>query len=220
MEEINLTEVFSYFKSKIVQILIVIGVIFVVGSIYSLFFKTPMYQSNSTVLLVSENTTNFNEVQLNKNLTTTYTEIIKSRRVLNQVIKEANLDCTINELSKNISVEAVGDTQLIRINVTNSNKKLAASIADQIATTFTKEIKELYHMENVSIVDKAVISNDAYNINYIKDMVIYLGIGLVLTFGVVFVMYYFDTTIKSSEVVENKLGLTVIGIVPMENDRG
>lgn len=216
MEEINLTEVFSYFKSKIVPILIIIGVIFVVGSVYSLFFKIPMYQSNSTVLLVSETNNNISEVQLNKNLTTTYTEIIKSRRVLNQVIQSLNLDYTVNSLSSMINVEAVGDTQIIRITVTNNNKKLAASIADQIATTFTKEIKELYHMENVSIVDKAVISNDAYNINYIKDMVIYLGIGLVLTFGVVFVMYYFDTTIKSSEVVEEKLGLTVIGIVPVE----
>ena len=29
-------------------------------------------------------------------------------------------------------------------------------------------------------------------------------------------IYYFDTTIKSSEIVEDKLGLTVIGIVPKE----
>ena len=29
-------------------------------------------------------------------------------------------------------------------------------------------------------------------------------------------MYCFDTSIKSSEVVEEKLGLTVIGIVPKE----
>jgi len=44
-------------------------------------------------------------------------------------------------------------------------------------------------------------------------------IGVVLSFGVVFVMYYFDTTIKSSEVVEEKLGLPVIGIVPKEEDK-
>ena len=41
-------------------------------------------------------------------------------------------------------------------------------------------------------------------------------IGVVLSFGVVFVMYYFDTSIKSSEIVEEKLGLTVIGVVPKE----
>ena len=220
MEEINLVEVFSYFKSKIIAMLIVIGVILIAGNIYSIFIKTPMYQSNTTVLLVNDKTTNTTEVQLNKNLVTTYTEIIRSRRVLNQVIKELNLDCTVSELSNMINVEAVGDTEIIKITVSNKNKKKAAIIADQIADTFSKEIKDLYHLENVSVVDKAVVNNKAYNINYLKDNIIFLGIGIVLTFGVVFVMYYFDTTIKSSDVVENKLGLTVIGIVPEEKDRG
>lgn len=220
MEEINLVEIFSYFKSKIIPILIVIGVILVVGNIYSIFLKTPMYQSNTTVLLVNSKNNNTTELQLNKNLVTTYTEIIKSRRVLTQVIKEGKLDCSVAELSNMISVEAVGDTELIRITVKNPNKKKASIIADQIADTFIKEIKDLYHLENVSVVDKAIVNNNAYNINYLKDNIIYLGIGIVLTFGIVFVMYYFDTTIKSTEVVENKLGLTVIGIVPEEKDRG
>lgn len=220
MEEINLVEIFSYFKSKIIPILIVIGVILVVGNIYSIFLKIPMYQSNTTVLLVNSKNNNTTELQLNKNLVTTYTEIIKSRRVLTQVIKEGKLDCSVAELSNMISVEAVGDTELIRITVKNPNKKKASIIADQIADTFIKEIKDLYHLENVSVVDKAIVNNNAYNINYLKDNIIYLGIGIVLTFGIVFVMYYFDTTIKSTEVVENKLGLTVIGIVPEEKDRG
>ena len=220
MEEINLVEIFSYFKSKIIPILIVIGVILVVGNIYSIFLKTPMYQSNTTVLLVNSKNNNTTELQLNKNLVTTYTEIIKSRRVLTQVIKEGKLDCSVAELSNMISVEAVGDTELIRITVKNPNKKKASIIADQIADTFIKEIKDLYHLENVSVVDKAIVNNNAYNINYLKDNIIYLGIGIVLTFGIVFVMYYFDTTIKSTEVVENKLGLTIIGIVPEEKDRG
>ena len=220
MEEINLVEIFSYFKSKIIPILIVIGVILVVGNIYSIFLKTPMYQSNTTVLLVNSKNNNTTELQLNKNLVTTYTEIIKSRRVLTQVIKEGKLDCSVAELSNMISVEAVGDTELIKITVKNPNKKKASIIADQIANTFIKEIKDLYHLENVSVVDKAIVNNNAYNINYLKDNIIYLGIGIVLTFGIVFVMYYFDTTIKSTEVVENKLGLTVIGIVPEEKDRG
>ena len=45
-------------------------------------------------------------------------------------------------------------------------------------------------------------------------MVIYLFVGIVLAFGVVFVIYYFDTTIKSSDEVENRFDLPVIGVVP------
>ena len=62
MEEINLTEVFSYFKSKILAIIIVVLLILLAGNVYSIFFKTPMYQSNTTVLLVDENNTSINEL--------------------------------------------------------------------------------------------------------------------------------------------------------------
>ena len=57
-------------------------------------------------------------------------------------------------------------------------------------------------------------AEEPYNINIVKDMVIYLFVGIVLAFGVVFVIYYFDTTIKSSDEVENRFDLPVIGVVP------
>ena len=38
--------------------------------------------------------------------------------------------------------------------------------------------------------------------------------AIVLSCGVIFICFYFDTTIKTGEDIENKLGLTVIGIVP------
>ena len=96
-------------------------------------------------------------------------------------------------------------------------KKMAVKIADEVADVFSDEIQDIYNLENVAIIDKAEEADAPYNINYVKDNVIYLMIGVVLSFGVVFVMYYFDTTIKSSETVEEKLGLTVIGIVPKES---
>ena len=44
-------------------------------------------------------------------------------------------------------------------------------------------------------------------------------IGIVLSLGIVFVIFYFDTTIKSAEEVENKLGLPIYGIVPKINKK-
>ena len=35
-----------------------------------------------------------------------------------------------------------------------------------------------------------------------------------LSCGLIFIGFYFDTSIKTSEEIENKLGLNVIGIVP------
>ena len=175
-----------------------------------------MYKSNTTIVLVGESKKEYNQndSMLNQNLIGTYSQIITSRKVLSQVIDNLKLKITVEELSNNITTSSVENTEIIQITVNNENKKDAAKIADEVAKVFVSEIQEIYNLENVTIIDKAAVPTSPYNINYVKDNVIYLLVGIILSFGVVFVMYYFDTTIKSSEVIEEKIGLTVIGIVP------
>lgn len=219
MEEINLKEVYSYFKSRLLWMILAIVVIVIIGNVYTILTRVPMYQSNTTIVLVGESKKEYSQTdsQLNQNLIGTYSEIITSRKVLQQVIDNLKLKMTVDELSQNITTSSVEDTEIIRITVNNEKKKMAAEIANEVADVFSDEIQDIYNLENVAIIDKAEEADAPYNINYVKDNVIYLMIGVVLSFGVVFVMYYFDTTIKSSEIVEEKLGLTVIGIVPKES---
>ena len=219
MEEINLKEVYSYFKSRLLWMILAIVVIVIIGNVYTILTRVPMYQSNTTIVLVGESKKEYSQTdsQLNQNLIGTYSEIITSRKVLQQVIDNLKLKMTVDELSQNITTSSVEDTEIIRITVNNEKKKMAAEIANEVADVFSDEIQDIYNLENVAIIDKAEDAKEPYNINYVKDNVIYLMIGVVLSFGVVFVMYYFDTTIKSSEIVEEKLGLTVIGIVPKES---
>ena len=219
MEEINLKEVYSYFKSKILWILIAIVVIIVIGNVYTIITREPMYRSNTTIVLVGESKEGYSQSdsQLNQNLIGTYSEIIKSRKVLSQVIENLKLKMSVEELSNNITTTSVEDTEIIQITVANANAKDAKKITDEVAKVFSEEIQDIYNLENVAIIDKAELSKNPYNINYVKDNVIYIIVGFVLSFGIVFIMYYFDTSIKSSEVVEEKLGLTVIGVVPKED---
>lgn len=217
MEEIDLKELLDYFKSKIVWMIAVIILVIGVGNIYTILTRVPIYQSNTTIVLVSENqneTYNSTELQMNKNLVSTYSEIIKSRKVLEQVIKNLKLDYNVGELSRRINVSAVTNTEIIRITVGDPSAEVATKIANEIAEVFSKEIQKIYKLNNVSIVDKAVDSVKPYNVNYIKDNIIYIAIGFVLSSGLIFIKFYFDTTIKTSEEIENKLGLTVMGIVP------
>ena len=220
MEEINLKEVFEYFKSNIIRIIIAVFIVLIIGNYYSIIIRKPLYKSNTTIILVNgKNNGNYSstDVQLNKNLVSTYSEIIKSRKVLNTVINVLNLNTSVEALSSQISVSSVTNTEIIKINVSDRNAETAAKIANEIAKAFSDEVKTIYNLENVSIVDEAIANNTPYNVNFMKDNVMYLVIGLVLSLGTVFVMYYFDTTIKSDEVVETKLGLTVLGIVPKED---
>lgn len=218
MEEINLKEVYSYFKSKILWILIAIIAIVIIGNVYTIITRVPMYQSNTTIVLVTETTKEKGQIdyQLSQNLIGTYNQIIKSRNVLNQVIKNLKLKISADELANCISSSSIESTDIIQITVSFDNAKDAKKITDEVANVFAKEIEDIYDLKNVTIIDKAEEAKEPFNVNYVKDNIIYLVIGVVLSFGVVFVMYYFDTSIKSSEIVEEKLGLTVIGVVPKE----
>ena len=220
MEEINLKELFDYIKERILVVIIIILAVLVAGCIYSIFLKKPMYQSETTVVLVSDNgtlgggTTTQSDDNLNQRLVSTYSEIVKSRRIADKVIKDLSLDYTIDELLNNITVSNTSDTEIIKIVVKDQDKALAADIANEIVKVFGEEIKDIYRLQNVSVIDVAEEAEEPYNINMVKDLVIYLLVGIVLSCGAVFVVYYFDTTIKSAEEVEKKLGLPVFGIVP------
>ncbi len=219
MEEINLKEVFDYFKSKILWIVIAIVAILIVGNVYTVITRVPMYESDTTIVLSgNKDSYSSTDSQINQNLIGTYREIIKSRNVLSQVIDNLDLKMSVDELSNNITATSVEDTEIIKITVANEKAKDAQRITDEVAKVFSKEVQDIYNLENVTIIDKADLANKPYNINYVKDNIIYLIAGIVLSFGVVFVMYYFDTSIKSSETIEEKFGLTVIGVVPEEKE--
>ena len=219
MEEINLKELIDYIKARIVLILFILLFVVVIGSTYSLFFKTPKYKSATTLVLVNDNgeattQTTQTDVNLNKSLVPTYTEIIKTDSVMNAVIKNLALDYSASYLKSNVTVTTVNNTEIIKIVVTDPDKALAADIANEIVKVFSSQIKSIYKLQNVSQIDVAAEAGSPYNINIVKDLVIYIAIGLVLSFGLVFVIFYFDTTVKSSEEIENKLELPVMGVIP------
>lgn len=218
MEEIDLKEMFDYFRGKVIWILVACIFAVIIGNTYTLLRRVPMYKSNTTIVLVSEHQNegyNTSELQLNKNLVSTYSEIIKSRKVLEPVLNNLNLDYSYGALKSNVSVSSVTNTEIIKIAVADKDPEVATKIADEIAKVFTEEIQKIYKINNVSIVDTAVADTKPYNVSFIKDNAIYIAIALVLSCGIIFICFYFDTTIKTSEDIENKLGLTVVGTVPM-----
>ena len=216
MEEINLKELFDYFIDKIKYIIIATLVCCLIGGIYTKFLTIPMYKSSTTVILGSnqEGTgITQSDISINNNLVSTYAEIIKSRRVLEQVQKELNESYTYKELASEISVSSINNTQIIKITVADNNALNAKIIANLVAKVFTVEVPELYNLDNVHILDVAIEEDEPYNINVAKSSIIGGVLGLVISSGIFFVIYYFDRTAKSVEQVEEVLQMPILGSV-------
>ena len=173
MEEIDLKELFNYFWSK--KIIIIISlVIFVAGGfIYSTKIQKPLYKSYTTILLTKEESSTSitsTDITLNRNLVDTYREIIKSRNVLGKVITNLNLNYTVDELMKKVSVENINDTEIIKIIVVDEDEWKSMTIADEIAKVFNTEVVKLYSIQNIGVIDTAELPSKPYNISLIKKM--------------------------------------------------
>lgn len=217
METIDLKDLFDYYKSKLGVVILFVALVGILGCLYGLFIQKPMYKSSTSIVLIGEAKDNsqltYNDVSVNQNLVSTYSEIVKSKRVLSQVINNLNLNYTYGALSNNIEVSSVTGTQIIKITVTDENSKTAMKVANEIGKVFAKEIPELYNISNVNILDTAEQPSSAYNVNITKQSAIFLLAGLVLGLGVVFVMYYFDRSVKNASQIEDKLKLPVLATV-------
>lgn len=223
MEELDLKDLFNMFWSKKIQIVLLVSIFIVIGFIYSYIFLVPEYQSVTSILLAKSNTNQegidgitTNDLTVNQKLVSTYRELIKTESVLTQVINNLNINKSIAELKNSITVSAKDDTELIQIKATDKDPAVAQRIANEVAQVFiTKIAKEYYNMDNVYVVDVAKKAETPYNVNHAKDLAIFGAIGFVVACGYILVINMLDTTVKSKEDIENKLGLTVLTTIPL-----
>ncbi len=220
MEEIDLKELFDFIKSKIYILILAIIVVVIGGCIYSFKIKIPTYKSSATIILASGENTNSTEIQndiaLNQKLVSTYSEIVRSRKVLSAVITNMNLDYSYEELCNKVSVQAVENTEIITISVVDKNAMKAQQITNNISTEFASEVTEIYNVKNVKILDYANYSRKPNNVNYVKEIIIYILSGGILGLAILFIIFYFDNTVKTDEQVENRLSLPILGRIPLD----
>lgn len=229
MEELDIVELLYALKDKIKYIVVTVVVFALLGLIYSKFLVTPMYKSSTTfVLSKSKDSTTETEttseaitqsdITLNSKLVSTYSEIIKSKTIAKEVINSLGLDMSISEFTSGVSVTSKDDTELIEITVSNSNPKLSADIANSLAEVFREKVNDIYKIDNLSVIDIAEPSEVPYNIGTVKNIVIFALVGLVLSCGIIFVIVYFDDTVKDEKDIETLLNIPVIAAIPkLEN---
>ena len=225
MEEIDLKELFEIFWHKKAQIILIILIFMVIGIIYTVGFVTPMYSSSTTLVLAgtassteeqSQNTITTADLSINSQLVSTYSKLVKSNNILGQVISNLGINIDAEELRKNVQVTSVEDTELIEITVSNENPEYAARIANEIASVFEEKIaKEIYNINNVHIVDEAVIEAEPSNVNHAKDIVIFAFIGAIVAVMYVLIANMLDTTVKTQEDIEKSIKIPVLASIPM-----
>lgn len=223
MEELDLKELFNIFWQRKLEIILIIIISIVIGAVYSYAILKPQYTSYTTLLLTqvtdskSEDNTSISQtdINLNSKLVSTYSDIITSASVLEEVIDGLGIKNLNEETLKNsIKVSTKTDTEMLKITVTNENPNYAAMIANKLTEVFSEKIEDIYKINNVYVVDEAKVDEIPSNVNHIKDIIIFTFIGIVIACGYTLLMNMLDNTIKTEADIEKLTGLMVLASIP------
>jgi non-specific protein-tyrosine kinase len=102
----------------------------------------PVYQASAS-LLINEapgtKTTDYSAIITSQRLAQTYAKMLVQKPVLREVITRLELDMSIETLKSAVTVQPVVDTQLIDIEVEDTDPIRAAFIANELGTVFAEQ---------------------------------------------------------------------------------
>lgn len=224
MEEITLQELFFILRKRLGLIVLITAIIVSCVAGATFFFIEPEFESTTTLLLgkpqeyqTGTQGIEYSDIQLNQKLISTYAEIAKSHKVMDQVKLNLNLGDSYVQLSSYVNVSMLRDTEIIKVSVVHTNPVTASALANETASVFMETVTELMKIDNVQVIDEAKTPANPIKPNVKMNIAISLVLGLMIGVFLAFVLEAFDNSVKVPADVE-KLGLKVIGMIPIDKN--
>lgn len=223
-EVIDLTEILSAVRQHLLELIFVTLVAALVGFTASKFLMNPKYDSSALMIVNTRQDVNANVTsdQINSaiKLVSTYSIIIKSDTVLQQVIDNLGLNLTYAKLNKRVTVAAVDDTQVMKITVQSDSPEWARQVCEQIITVAPDVIKEAVEAGSVKVISNPSLATEPVSPNIMKNTMLAAAVGFVLVIGIIVLQVLLDNKINTEEDVTKYLDMTVLGVIPQYDQGG
>lgn len=225
---IDILEYLNEIKKNYRNIAIITLSFILIATVYTTFLMKQDYEATVKVFIGKQKfqntmeTYNNEEITLYQRLITTYSEIIKSKNLINKSIKDSNIN-SLKEIDEKIeyksvvgslTVNPISNTQIIEIKYSSKNPQQSYDLLYSITENLMEYSKEIYPTVNIKVLEQVNVNND--NLMSKKIMVIAIAFigGLIVSIGAVVMNMYFNNTFKNKESLEKELGLAVIGAIP------
>ncbi|WP_239732898.1 Wzz/FepE/Etk N-terminal domain-containing protein [Mammaliicoccus sp. P-M55] len=219
-DTIDLSKLFAILKKNIKYIIILPIVFLILSMVITFVFMTPKFSASTQVLVNQKEADSqmmAQEVQSNLQLVNTYSEIIKSPRILDKVSKNLKGKYSSKELSGMLTVSNQAESQILNISVENESRENAGKVANEIANVFSKEVSDIMNVDNVSILSKADNNGSKVSPKPLINAVVGVFLGLIVALILIFLKEILDKRIKTEDDVEKELNLPVLGTIQRFN---
>lgn len=218
--EIDLKDLFFELISNWMMIGISTVLVALIMFCISKFILVPEYQSTSELYVLSKSTsiTTIADIQMGTNLTNDYIVVVKGRPVLEQVITNLGLDETYGTLKEKVAINNPSNSRILDITVTDVDPQRAKLIADEIAKIGSKFIAEKMVQDPPTIIQYGYVNENPVSPNVLTNTILGAAVGAFLAIAIIVITYLMNDTIMTADDIERKLGLNVLGTLPLEEE--
>jgi capsular polysaccharide biosynthesis protein len=232
--EIDLLEYMNIVKRRL-WIVITLPLFFaLVSGLITIFYLPEIFEADSTIYVISNRnglqdnlslsasqSDVMSDLRLSDILANDYRELIQRRVVLDEVIDSLGYREVISpaQLSNMITVDLKRNTRIMQIKVKNEDPQIAAILADRVTQVLAEIVSEKFELENITIIDDAVIPTTPISPRFNLNVAIALVLGLMIALGLAFLLEYLDNTLKTGDDVEKYLKLPVLAVVPLVEEK-
>lgn len=224
---IDLAELFGVLWHWIWLILLVALLLGGAAFAFSKFVIPEEFQSTTKIYVLDKESgsggqTTYTDLQAGAQLTKDYAELITSRTVIEKVMTDNHLESVYDykEFLKKVEVNTPTDTRIVSITVTDTNPALAQALADDIRVEASDLIINTMQIDAVNTYEAANLPTEKSAPSCSKWALIGALLGALLVGGIVTLQYILDDTIKTSEDIEQYLGLSTLALIPLDENIG
>ena len=224
----NISEVLDGIKDKWKNVVLIVLSFLLISSIYNIFFINKEYEANVKIFIGKQKfkniteTYNNEEINLYQRLITTYSEVIKSKKLINESIKGSKMNYLQDKyenvnydlLMKNLTINPIANTQIIEIKYKSLNPQQSYDLLYSITENLISYSKELYPNVNITILEQVHVNLKPLMNKKLIIIGIGLMLGLIVGIGGIIGVMYLNNTYKNQKSLEEEIGLTVIGVIP------
>lgn len=155
----------------------------------SYFVLVPTYSATTTMLVKPQDLDRqdlYNSILSNQQLIKTYSGLIQTRRMAQDVIRKLGLSQTPEQLMERLDVKTSNISFIITVTYSDTDPLRAVQIANEVSRSFSQNVNLFMNIDNVMIVDEAEYEAGMEPVSPkpLVNMAAAFGVGLVLMVGV------------------------------------
>lgn len=215
---ISLSEIFKAIKKRWIMIVAITLGTTLIAVILSFFVIKPVYETSTKLFIGKEENDetayNSNDIQMYQKLLQTYAQTIKTKDLAAKAIGFLDYNLEPSSVVDALTVNPIIDTQILQIKYKSKNQQEAVDVLKNVTQEFIVISKELVPNGNIKIIEEVDFPIKAISPNKKVNISVAFLLGLMISFGFVFLLEYLDNTYKNKEQLENELDIPVIGEIP------